>query len=85
MNSLTIAAAAVRAANEKLAGHAGRRHRACNACLEVGVLLLAAEEAIEEAIVSRSDNYESAGHGSILTRPGVDTTSRPDVCAERDR
>ena len=53
MDSLTIAAEAVRKANETLAGHAGRRHQTCAGCLHVGVLLLVAEEALEEAIVAR--------------------------------
>lgn len=53
MDSLTLAAEAVQKANETLAGHAGRRHRTCEGCLDVGVLLLVAEEAIEEVIVAR--------------------------------
>lgn len=33
-----------------MAGHAGRRHRGCEACLETAGLLLEAREAIEDAM-----------------------------------
>lgn len=49
MDRLEAAAEAVREADNALAAHAGRRHRGCAVCLDVGVLLLVAQEALGEA------------------------------------
>jgi hypothetical protein len=50
MECLAAAVEAVKEANDVLASHAGKKHRHCRGCLDVGVLLLVAEEALEEAM-----------------------------------
>jgi hypothetical protein len=50
MKQLSEALAAVRAASDALAVHSGRGHDECEVCADIGVQLIAAEEAIERAL-----------------------------------
>jgi hypothetical protein len=50
MDQLERALEAVKQTNDALAAHAARAHRACGGCMDVGVVLLVAQEAIEYAM-----------------------------------
>ena len=50
MDQLERALDAVKQANDALAAHAARAHRACGGCMDVAVVLLVAQEAIEYAM-----------------------------------
>ena len=73
MDRLTVALDAVKHANESVAGHAGRKHRTCDECLDIGVLLLEAQEAIEEAMVERvtpANAWVEADRASLVAPDG---------------
>jgi hypothetical protein len=50
MDHLERALDAVKQANDALAAHAARAHRACAGCMDVSVVLLVAQESIEYAM-----------------------------------
>jgi hypothetical protein len=52
MKHLAAALEAVNAANDAFATHTGRSHQTCEACIDIGVQLIAAQEAIEAALRS---------------------------------